>query len=361
MRSPALLFCAALSSGCSMFHAGMAQAPMLGALANDDTGAAIGALDEGMGVERGAEPKELHAFTGLMLADRGTVRLEAGLFHQATDDFRLADKLLDLKDMELDDIMRHTGMPRSMRHGFHMGWLAALNYPYVPRLHERLMLNALAMTAYLDLGDDANARVEARRLDVMIDFATRNSPTTPALKTRAFSGILAGFAFDRGGDSDDALRAYHEAVDQAPSDVSSLVTKIPAAPRGEILIIVAYGLIPRPNGDTAAPGGTVADLLAPSDVAESPQILVDGDSKAGVEVLDLSDVVKADWDQAKKEIGGSTTMLTWAALPSRFVLARIPVAAGTHHVKLSVRGVPLEKDLLVPAGSYAAASLVVMR
>lgn len=344
-----------------MLHAGMAQPPMLSALSSDDSAAAIRALDEGMGIANGAEPTKLHAFTGLLLADRGTVRLEAGLFHQATDDFRLADKLLDRKDMELDDIMRHTGMPRSMRHGFHMGWLAALNYPYVPRLHERLMLNALAMTAYLDLGDDANARVEARRLDVMIDFAKRTSPASAALRTRAFSGILAGFAFDRGGESDEALRAYREAVDQAPADVSPLVTQIPAAPRAEILIVIAYGIVPHPNTDSASPEHPIYELTAAGDGEETPEIVVDGKPRSGIEVLDLTDVVKSDWDQAAKEMGGNGTPLSWAALPSRFVLARVPVAGGRHHVKLAVRGATSEKDLLAPPGSYAMTSLVVMR
>ena len=343
-----------------MMSAGLAQKPMLDALASDDATEAANVLDDAMHTPHGELPAKLHAFTGLLLADRGAVMLSANLPRQATDDFGVADKLLDLKDMELDDIMRKTAMPRTMRHGFHMGWLAALNYPYVPRLHERLMVNALSMLAYLDLGDDANARVEARRLEVMVDFARRTSPYSQAVRTRAFSGILAGFAFDRGDQTDDAMRSYEEARLAATTDVSPLTGPIPPAPRGEILIVIAYGLVPRPNPDSASPEHPIYELMSGVEDSTPAFIGIDGEEKKGIEVLNLAEVVREDWDEATKEMGGNGTPLSWAALPSRYVALRVPVDAGKHRVKLSARGVTRETDLLVPPASYAATSLFVM-
>ena len=396
-RAAPLLFCGVLaiaSTGCSMAAAGQAQAPMLAALADDDTGKASAVLDRALGVQAGQLPPKKHGFTGLMLAERGTVQIAAGLQHQATDDLRAADKMLDVEDMSLDDTMRHTGMPKGYRHGFHMGWFGALNYPYVPRLHERLMVSPLAMIAYLDLGDDGGARVEARRLDVMIDFATRTSPISRALETRAFSGILAGFAFEQAGELEAACREYRAAFAVADTDITSLVPggKEPtvcgepalsldgkshrtkpeasggATVHGELLLVVGYGLVPHAEimanaqvSSSSPPSADKFDLTGGDDAVERPRIVIDGVEKKGVETLQLADVVRADWDQAKREMGGCSTPLSWSTLPARFVIARVPVTPGMHHVELTVRNVTQKKDLLVPASGYAASSLFVLR
>lgn len=367
------------STGCSMFHAGAAEGPMLSALQDDDTAAAARALDDGLGVDGGRLPAKMRSFTGLMLAERGTVKLAGGLYHQSSDDLRVADRMLDVEDMALDDRMRRTGMPQGLRHAFHMGWLGALNYPYVPRLHERLMVNPLAMIAYLDLGDDQGARVEARRLEAMLAFAERNDPTSASRQTRALSGILAGFAFERAGEMAEACHAYRDAMGVTTNDLTSLVpggaqpSACAAAPfvgdgeghplarattaEGELLVVVGYGLAPRADmksGDTK----TQRYELAPgSDAVETPSIVVDGQPKVGVEVLDLAAVVRADWEEARY----NSTPLSWANLPAHFYVARIPVTAGKHHVETTVRAATRKTDLLVPAGGWAATSALVLR
>ncbi|HEX7665047.1 MAG TPA: hypothetical protein VF407_11065, partial [Polyangiaceae bacterium] len=350
------------ANGCSLFHAGQAEGPMLAGLQNDDMAAASKALDDGLGVEGGKLPREMHSFSGLMLAERGTVDIAAGLHHQATDDLRVADRMLDVEDMALDDTMRHTGMPTNLRHAFHMGWLGALNYPYVPRLHERLMVNPLAMIAYLDLGDDQGARVEARRLEAMIAFAGRNDSTSQSKQTRGLSGILAGFAFERAGEMGEACRQYKEAMASTTFDLTSLVPggSDPVACSqpsylnhawsqgstiGEILVVVGFGLAPRADMNSADDRTHTYQLAQGSEAFETPVIVVDGDAKSGAEVLNLGGVVHADWEEA----GYNTTPLSWANLPAHFYLTRVTVAPGKHHVETTVRGATRKADLLVPA------------
>ncbi|MEO8797855.1 MAG: hypothetical protein ABI551_08220 [Polyangiaceae bacterium] len=369
------------STGCSMFHAGVAEAPMLAALADDDPTRAAKELDDGLGVENGKLPVKMHGFSGLMLAERGTVRLVASLPHQATDDFRVADRMLDVEDMALDDTMRRTHMPQGLKHAFHMGWLGALNYPYVPRLHERLMVNPLAMIAYLDLGDDQGARVEARRHQTMIDFANRTDPRSASRRTRALSGILAGFAFERAGEMAEACRDYREAMSATTSDLTSLVPggKDPSAcsgpafvgdgkghgppllqSGGELLVVVGYGLAPRADMNSGKTDTQLYDIARGSETLETPRIIVDGEAVTGVEVLDLGAVVQADWDEANRATGNGTP-LSWANLPAHFYVARVAVEAGKHHVETTVREATRKTDLLVPAGGWAATSAFVLR
>ncbi len=366
------------SAGCSMFHAGVAEAPMLAALADDDPARAAKELDDGLGVENGKLPVKMHGFSGLMLAERGTVRLVADLYHQATDDFRVADRMLDVEDMALDDTMRHTGMPQGLKHAFHMGWIGALNYPYVPRMHERLMIGSLAMIAYLDLGDDQGARVEARRLETIIAFMERNDVYSPAHRTRALSGFLAGFAFERAGEMAEACRDYREALGAHPGNLELLIPggRAPTACSasafvgdgkghapsvgngGELLVVVGYGLVPRADMNSAKGGSQRIELTGGSERLETPVVVVDGTVAAtGIDVIDLGAVVHADWEEA----GYNSTPLSWANLPAHIYVARIPVAAGKHHVETTVREATRKTDLFIPAGGWAATSAFVLR
>ncbi len=389
MRATPLL-ALALLSGCTLVTAGQVQSPMRDAVASNDLAEADLVLTDALGARDG-KLSEHHSFTNLLLAERGVIRLSADHYKESAIDLGLADKGFDVQDMSDDDLMREFPMSRTSRHAVHMGWVGAPYSPYSPRLHERLMLNGLGMLDYLDSGDAENARVESRRLDVMATFADRLSPQSPSGRTRAFTGILAGFAFDHGGDAASACRAYREAQAVADVDLASLVPggndpiacasdgdtakKNSAGDAGasELLVVIAYGLVPHaeiPPGqkqETISMGGgrmalpRIAQLVGGSDDAEAPSIEVDGKVRPGVAVLNLAVVVRADFVQATREIGGNTTPFSWSSLPAHFVIDRIAVKPGTHHVRLAVRDATKTLDLQVAPGSFAATSLIVLR
>jgi uncharacterized protein len=83
---------------------------------------------------------------------------------------------------------------------------------------EKLALNAFNLLNYLMLGDLSGARVEAKRFTITREYLA----TTDAGKDAhgAFGSYLAGFAFERLGEADTALRYYDEALQQA--DFASL-------------------------------------------------------------------------------------------------------------------------------------------
>jgi hypothetical protein len=379
------------SSGCSLLNAGEVQAPVLDALTDHDPKSADSLLSDALGPPIGKLPDRQHNYTGWLLAQRGVVRLSSESYADSAADLGLADKMFDIQDMREDDFLRGI-TPRITRHANHMGWLGAINAAYTPRLHERLMINGLAMLDYLDLGDSENARVEARRLDVMSIFADRLSPQSSSRRTRAFTGILAGFAFEQEGDDSAACDAYRKAEAASEVDLSALVPggKDPIAcsddaeevsreelasngNSSDVLVVVAYGLVPHaelphepPKTITLYTGQTVqlpqyAQLVGGNDSAEAPSIEVDGKLRIGVSVLNLAGVVQDDFAQATKEIGGNTTPLSWSSLPARFVVDRVSVSPGTHHVRLVVRGETKNVDVVTHAGGFAATSLVVLR
>ena len=73
------------------------------------------------------------------------------------------------------------------------------------------MINTLNMLNYLEQRDLNGARVEARRLAVMQKYYrdTLNQPNNPVL---GLGSLLAGFTFEKSGETDEALRYYDEAL-----------------------------------------------------------------------------------------------------------------------------------------------------
>lgn len=74
---------------------------------------------------------------------------------------------------------------------------------------EKLALNALNMANYLALSDLSGAAVEARRFTNMRDYLASIGLSS----TGTFGAYLAGFAFERLGEEDRALRYYEEALE----------------------------------------------------------------------------------------------------------------------------------------------------
>src|ERR1700689_61037 len=95
------------SSGCSMAIAGGAQPRMLDELADHDPGRADAIMSEALKTPDGKLPDKVHSFTGLMLAERGAVRLSNDDPAASATDLAAADKILDEKDLQLDSTMHH--------------------------------------------------------------------------------------------------------------------------------------------------------------------------------------------------------------------------------------------------------------
>lgn len=126
---------------------------------------------------------------------------------------------------------------------------------------EKLALNAFNLLNYLLLGDLSGARVEAKRFTITREYLA----TTDGGKDAhgAFGSYLAGFAFERLGEADTALRYYDEALQQA--DFASL--------RGPIARLAAKSAYRTPRlraylGE--APVAANEPVLAASLLAQAP-------------------------------------------------------------------------------------------
>src|SRR6185436_11310054 len=77
--------------------------------------------------------------------------------------------------------------------------------------YEKLLINTLDMLNYLEQRDLNGARVEARRLSVIQKYYRDNlrQPENPVL---GLGSLLAGFTFEKSGETDEALRYYDEAL-----------------------------------------------------------------------------------------------------------------------------------------------------
>lgn len=144
-------------------------------------------------------PVKIGGDNALLVLERGTVKLGMGSYESAALDFRVADKHLEMMDLKNDTA------------GNIAKWMFsddATVYKAPP--HEKLLLSTLNMLNYLSLRDLESARVEARRLAIMQKFlADEESVEESRL---GIGSYLAGFAFEKSGRYDQALRHYDEAL-----------------------------------------------------------------------------------------------------------------------------------------------------
>src|SRR5262249_23169697 len=81
---------------------------------------------------------------------------------------------------------------------------------YKAPTYEKLMVNTMNMINYLARGDLGGAKVEARRLAVMQKFIQEHEGQGASLSGPG--SYLAGFAFEKSNDAQEALRYYDEAL-----------------------------------------------------------------------------------------------------------------------------------------------------
>ncbi|MFT3766581.1 MAG: hypothetical protein QM820_13870 [Minicystis sp.] len=174
------------------------------ALAALDRGApreAIAALNHELGIERPEDPPVLKGDNALLLLDRATVFQSVDRFDLSARDFGTADKSIDMLDMSrsgADDLGKY---------------LFSDNVgPYKAPPYEKLLINTINMVNYLAQHDLAGAKVEARRLAVMQKYVREHEEDSGLV---GLGSWLSGFAFEKAGDTPEALGYYDDALKYA--------------------------------------------------------------------------------------------------------------------------------------------------
>ncbi|MBX3206985.1 MAG: hypothetical protein KF764_18205 [Labilithrix sp.] len=341
------------------------------ALDAGDAKGAIKAINEELEVATDKElPKDIKGDNALLVLDRGSIQQGLVRFDLSRQDFEAADKAIDMLDLA-----RNAG--DSIGEYVFSG--SSGKYQAPP--YEKLMINTLDMINYLEQRDLNGARVEARRLSVMQKYYrdTLNQPNNPVL---GLGSLLAGFTFEKSGETDEALRYYDEAL--AFSGYASLeepVARLAAqgsyrSPRlkallekrseageahaddGEVLFVVGYGRVPHKVAERIPIGLALtlfADSLSPNDRDGAnklalqglvtwinfptlapgqgnyaiPQVRLDGRFVQLEEAVNVDREVRAEW----KKIEGKIIVSAITRMVARLLVGKgIEAAAGKDNV-----------------------------
>ncbi len=219
--------------------------------------AAIHALNKELEVDHdGDMPTKIEGDNALLVLDRASIQQSLAQWKLAQNDFQAADKAIDMLDLAHnagDSIGTYMFSDSSGK--------------YVAPPYEKLLINTLNMIDYLEEGDLSGAKIEARRLAVMQKYYADqlNARDNPIL---GLGGFLAGLAFEKAGDIDEALRWYDEALAFTGYDVlaPTIARLLPqgtySSPRlkqaaargqaeppladdeGEVIFVIGYGRVP---------------------------------------------------------------------------------------------------------------------
>jgi hypothetical protein len=232
------------------------------ALDQNDLDAALNASNAALEVRRADQiPEPLKKNDALLLLDRAMVLQALREYGESSRNFEVADKAIEMLDFSRstsDEIVKYL--------------FSESAGPYKARPYEKLMLNSLNMVNYLALRDLEDARVEARRFSIMREYLLREGKQDQREvdQAGAFGSYLAGYAFEKSGDAEEALRYYDEVLHTksaaslaAPvarlmrssgyrseqlTAISQALTERSQAleneGQGEILIVVSYGRVP---------------------------------------------------------------------------------------------------------------------
>ncbi len=236
---------------------------------------ALALYNEELEVESSKDlPEDLGGEASLLILDRSMILQQVEDFTLSSRDLEVADKQIEMLDFSrsaVDDIGKYI--------------FSDDTGPYKAPPYEKLMINTMNMVNYLARGDLSGAKVEARRFAIMQKYLRDHED--PAASMLAPGSYFAGFAFEKAGSPDEALRFYDEAL--ARASFPSLVEPVRRlrdisgfdSPRlrqlvGEAPPSVPANVpdsVPASSANTAPPTATLADanpqVAAPT--APAPQ------------------------------------------------------------------------------------------
>jgi hypothetical protein len=256
-----------------------------------DAKGAIKAINEELDVSSDKQlPKDIKGDNALLVLDRGSIQQSLVQFDLSKQDFEAADKAIDMLDLA------HNAGDTIGEYVF-----SGSSGKYQAPPYEKLMINTLDMLNYLEQRDLNGARVEARRLAVIQKYYrdTLKHADNPVL---GLGSLLAGFTFEKSGETDEALRYYDEAlafsgygaledavVRLAPQGsyrsprIKTLLEKGgPAEHRddeGELLFVVGYGRVPHKVAERIPIGLALtlfSSSISPANQAAANQIALQG-------------------------------------------------------------------------------------
>jgi uncharacterized protein len=237
-------------------------------------------------------PADMGSENSLYVLDRGSVQQSVAQFGASKRDLESADKAVDMLDLAHD-------AKDSIGEYVFSGSVGKYQAPP----HEKLLVNTLDMLNYLELHDLNGARVEARRLAVMQKYVADelHEQDSAVLGLGAF---LAGFAFEKSEQTDEALRWYDQTLqftgfESLRGPVRALLARgqyrsprlrelegaaqPPPPPddpdAGELVFVIGYGRVPHKVPERVPIGLALtyfSGALAPADVAAANHIAAQG-------------------------------------------------------------------------------------
>jgi len=240
---------ATAASGCASFSDTVR--PALDALDEGQPQVALARLNDRMNVSDGdALPNDVVGDDAVLLLDRGMVQQSLARWEASSRDLEVADEAIQLLDFSrdtLDEVGRYL--------------FSDASGPYKAPSYEKLLIPTMQLVSYLARQDLQGALVEARRLTVMQDFVERNEGLGRALL--GAGSYLAGFAHERAGRPDEALRYYDEAL--AAQDFTTLERPVAELfEKSGVRTASLEAAAARAAGVPAAPGGAGGELLVVS-------------------------------------------------------------------------------------------------
>ncbi len=270
MRCALVVLLALASAGCAGHAAHTAEARS--ALDAGDPARALAHYNDELGVKSGKDlPEKTSGKHALYVLDRSMIQQQLEDYAMSSRDLEVADKeveMLDLKRSTMDDIGKYM--------------FSDDTGPYKAPPYEKLLINTMNIVNYLERHDLSGAKVEARRFSILHDYLEQSEYVAPSMA--APGAFLAGFAFEKAGDPDLALRYYDEAL--AYGDFTSLLEPVRrltagTSPRGEhIQAFLARHAgatsVPTPTEQSPSPAGGAAGgpPAAPTPAERPAEVLV---------------------------------------------------------------------------------------
>jgi tetratricopeptide (TPR) repeat protein len=358
------------SSGCAESHVEK-TARVRSALDEGRPDAALVALNEHLGVASAKDlPATMAGDIPVFLLDRGSVLQSTARFDLSKRDLEAADKAIEILDFE-------SGAADTIAEYVFSG--SSAKYQAPP--YEKLLIHTLNMLNYLETKDVSGALVEARRLAVMVRYFEErlHDDASPIL---GLGGFLAGYAYEKAGDADEALRYYdralkfagratlgpavrellgrgtyssprlREAADLGASAAATAPADAAAEPFAELLLVLGYGRVPHKIPQRIPIGAALSvysfylspresqlarDLFAQGLVTwinfpslgpeqggyETPTAQIDGQWVQLEELVDVSAAVRQQW----KRIEGRIVASAITRLATRVLLGQAARAA----------------------------------